>query len=148
MFRRRFADGDKGPIRSPFDPVDAPYGMTLERAVDVRIAPLVVLENNRSLDSLQIDLQHEVGSGIVPVIPVPHLDHEFVTIGAVDESFTGEPIRQIASRLFLSQPDVLGNEMERHRRSLLAVAVDRCTNFFTNPQLLRQTARIAVRRTG
>ena len=80
MFWCRFANRDEGPVHRPFDPADAAYGAALDRAIDVRKAPFVVLVYNRRRHSLQIDLEHEIASGIVPVIAVSHLDHDVVTV--------------------------------------------------------------------
>ena len=43
--------------------------------------------------AFQIDLDHEIASGIVPVIAVSDLDHDVVTVSAVNEAFAGEPVR-------------------------------------------------------
>src|SRR5829696_9514078 len=123
MVRRWFADRDERPVRRPFGTADAPHGMALEMAVDVRKAPFVILIDYWRHHSLQIELEHQVRSGIVPVVAVPHLDDEIVAVRAVDESFTGEPIRLVVGLRFLSQPDVLGNEMKRRYRRSLAATV-------------------------
>src|SRR5215208_6569569 len=108
MVERWFANGDERPVHRPFDAADAPYG---------------VLIHHRCRHSLQIDLEHQVWSGVVPVVAVPHLDDEIVAVRAVDESFTGAPIRLVVGLRFLSQPDVLGNEMKRRYRRSLAATV-------------------------
>src|SRR5918998_1295413 len=133
MLGCRFADGNECSVRSPFDPADAPHGMTLERAVDVGVAPLVVLVEDRRLDSLQIDFEHEIGSGIVAIVAVPDLDHELVALGAVDESFIGESIWQVPGSTFLSQPDLLWNEMKRHRGPHFTAADDSSVKIVTSP---------------
>ena len=123
MLWRRFADSNERAVRLPFDPADSPHGVALERAVDVRKQLFVVLIDDRRRYTLQIDLEHQVWPGIVPVIAVSHLDHGIITMGAMDESFAGEPVRLVSGLVFLGQPDLFGNEMERRYRSLLTVAV-------------------------
>jgi hypothetical protein len=78
MFWHRFANRDEGPVRRAFDAADASYSMAIEPAVDMRKAPYVVLIVDRRRHSLQIDVEHQVSSGIVPVVAVPHLDDEIV----------------------------------------------------------------------
>src|SRR3954453_14912399 len=116
MFWRQLTDGDERAVRRPFDPADAAHGVALQRAIDVRKPPFVVLIDDRRRHALQIDLEHEVWPGIVPVIAVSHLDDNIVTVRAVDESFAGESVRQVLGLVPLGQPDIFGGEMERHRR--------------------------------
>src|SRR5215217_7953931 len=123
MLWRRFADRNERAVRLPFHPADAPHGVALERAVDVRKPPFTILILHRRRHPLQIDLDDEVRSRIVPVVAVSHLDHGIMTMGAMDESFAGEPFRLVSGLVFLGQPDLFGNEMERRYRSLLTVAV-------------------------
>jgi hypothetical protein len=122
MFWRRLADRDERPIRRPFDAADAAYGVALERTMDVRKPPLVVLIDDRSRHVLQIDLEHEIRSRIVPVKAVSHLDHNVVAVRSVGEAFAGESVREVSGLVFLGQPDVFGDEMERYcRRFSLSV---------------------------
>src|SRR5215212_8098282 len=104
MFWRLLPDRDEGPVRRPFDATDAVYGVALERAIDVRKSPFVVLIDHRRHHMFQIDLEHEVWSWIVPVIAVPHRDHSIVAVRAVDESFAGESVRQTQGIAFLGSP--------------------------------------------
>src|SRR5215213_6343385 len=123
MLWRRFADRNERAVRLPFDPADAPHGVALERAVDVRKPPFAILVLHRRRHPLQVHLEDEVRSRIVLVVAVSHLDHGNITMGAMDESFAGEPLRLESRLVFLGQPDVFGNEMERRYRSLLTIAV-------------------------
>src|SRR5918997_2794078 len=119
MFRRRLADADEGAVHRPFDPADAEHRVPLEWTIDVRIPPFVVLIDHRRGGPLQIELEHEVWSGIIPVMAVSDLDDAVVAVRAVDESFTGKPLRQITGAVSLRQPDIFGDEMERCGRRFL-----------------------------
>src|SRR5215211_3676471 len=145
MFRRRLADRDEGSICRSFDPADAAHGVTLERAIDVRKTPFVVLIDHRRRHALEVELEQEVWSWIVPVIAVSYLDHEIVTVRAVDESFAGEPIRQVLGLVFPSQPDIFGDEMERHCRwFLLTVPIDHDVDVPKTASVLHQTTEIFI----
>src|SRR4051794_21219431 len=113
MFWRQLTDADECAVRRSFDPADATHGLTLQRPIDVRKAPFVVLIDDRRSHALRIDLQHEVWSRIVTVIAVSDLDDNIVPVRAVDESFAGESVRQISGLVFLGQPDLFRDEMER-----------------------------------
>ena len=116
--------------------------MALERAVDVRKAPLVVLVHHRRRHSFQIDLEHQVWSGIIPVVAVSHLDDEITAVCAVDESFSGKSLRLVVALLVLSQPDVFGHEMKRRRvRCSLARVIGHQTDFLAMPRLIHRPKR-------